>query len=368
MLKVFAKTDKIFLGAIIALLVGGLFVFASAALGVLSSSEVKFYSILENQLVFALILGIVALFIGTAIPFTFYQKNATALFVTGLVITLFVFIPGIQMYHGGAHRWIAVGSFSLQPSEFLKFASVVFIAYWCTLFARHFKNIYFGFAAFLAIIGSIAVVMLLQPDFGTFLIILFAVFSVYFVGGATKKHMLLCVLAAVIGFLLLIMVRPYMMERVKTFFNSSHDVQGSSWQLNQSLIAIGSGGFLGRGYGQSVQKFNYLPEPIGDSIFAVLGEELGFFGVGALFILYGIVIIRGLRIAFYSESQFGRLLAVGIISLLVGQIIFNVGSMIGILPLTGVPLPFVSHGGTALMILLFEIGVVLNISKQSNYV
>jgi cell division protein FtsW len=147
----------------------------------------------------------------------------------------------------------------------------------------------------------------------------------------------------------------------------SHDARGSSWQLNQSLIAIGSGGVFGRGYGQSVQKYNYLPEPIGDSVFAVLGEELGTVGILILFLLYGIVIVRGLRIALGSESQFGRLLAVGIITIFSAQIILNVGSMIGILPLAGVPLPLVSHGGTALMAILFQIGVVLNISRQSHY-
>jgi cell division protein FtsW len=210
--------------------------------------------------------------------------------------------------------------------------------------------------------------MLLQPDFGTFLIMSTASFVVFFVGGAKWKHIGLLIVTGVLGVVLLIVSRPYMMDRIHTFLNSSRDVRGASWQVNQSLIAIGSGGFLGRGYGQSVQKFNYLPEPIGDSIFAVLGEELGLIGVLFLCILYGIVIVRGLRIALYSESQFGRLLATGIIAVFTGQIMLNIGSMVGLLPLTGVPLPLISHGGTALMASLFQIGVILNISRQSHFV
>jgi cell division protein FtsW len=195
-----------------------------------------------------------------------------------------------------------------------------------------------------------------------------ASFVTYFVGGARKKHIYTMIAAGFIGIFLLISFRPYMLERVKTFFDSSHDPRGSSWQLNQSLIALGGGGLAGRGLGQSVQKFNYLPEPIGDSVFAVLGEELGFLGVAVLIILYGIVGIRGYVISKYAGDQFGRLLAIGIVAIILAQATLNISSMLGILPLTGVPLPLVSHGGTALMVALFELGVLLNISKQATLV
>jgi cell division protein FtsW len=366
-MKAFAKTDKVLLFTAMCLVVFGIFVFGSAALGVLSVDEGKFYSILENQLIYALLGGLFALFLGTIINFKLYQKFAYYLFGIGLFITSLVFVPGIQMYHGGAHRWIHVGPLSIQPSELLKFVFVIAVAAWCTKYSHHFKSIKYGLVPYLALSGIVMLIMLLQPDFGTLLIMLAGSFVVYFVGGASFKHIGLIVVAAVLGFILLVSVRPYMMERVLTFFDASHDARGSSWQLNQSLIAIGSGGVFGRGYGQSVQKYNYLPEPIGDSVFAVLGEELGTVGILILFLLYGIVIVRGLRIALGSESQFGRLLAVGIITIFSAQIILNVGSMIGILPLAGVPLPLVSHGGTALMAILFQIGVVLNISRQSHY-
>jgi cell division protein FtsW len=210
--------------------------------------------------------------------------------------------------------------------------------------------------------------LLAQPDFGTYMVIVGASFITYFIGGARKRHIQYFLLCGIVGFLLLILVRPYMLERVKTFFNNTHDVHGSSWQLNQSLIALGGGGLTGRGLGQSVQKFNYLPEPIGDSIFAVLGEELGFIGAVYLIILYAIVSVRGYSVAKHAGDQFGRLLAVGIVSIILIQSTLNIASMLGILPLTGVPLPLVSHGGTALMVALFELGVLLNISKSStNY-
>lgn len=367
-MKVFARTDKILLFTTICLIVFGIFIFGSAALGVLSVNESKFYSIIENQLIFALLGGMVALLLGTSITFKLYEKFAPHLFGFGLFFTSLVFVPGIQMYHGGAHRWIHVGPISLQPSELLKFVFVVMVAMWCTKYAHTFKTIKHGLVPYVGFLGIVTGVMLLQPDFGTFLIMCAGSFVVYFVGGAKFKHIGILLAAGVLGFILLVSVRPYMMERMLTFFDASHDARGSSWQLNQSLIAIGSGGFFGRGYGQSVQKYNYLPEPIGDSIFAVLGEELGTVGIIILFILYGIVIVRGLGIALGSESQFGRLLAVGIVTIFASQILLNVGSMIGLLPLAGVPLPLVSHGGTALMAMLFQIGVLLNISRQSHYV
>jgi cell division protein FtsW len=215
--------------------------------------------------------------------------------------------------------------------------------------------------------GIVTTIMLAQPDFGTYLIIAGASFITYFVGGARKQHIKYLALCGLAGFLLLILVRPYMLERVKTFFNNSHDPRGSSWQLNQSLIALGGGGLTGRGLGQSVQKFNYLPEPIGDSIFAVLGEELGFFGAMYLIILYAIVSVRGYVIAKVAVDQFGRLLATGIVSIILIQATINIASMLGILPLAGVPLPLVSHGGTALLVALFELGVLLNISKSTTH-
>jgi cell division protein FtsW len=364
----FDRADKTLLTTIAILLLCGLVIFGSAALGVLSVNEAKFYAVVKMQLVYALVGGSLALLIGSVLPYDFYRKYAYVLFASALFLTSLVFVPGLQRYHGGAHRWIDIGSFSLQPSEFLKFAFVVAVAMWCTRYRHLFRNLKYGLLPYLLAAGAVSLLLLAQPDFGTYFVIMMASFMTYFVGGARKKHIYAVFAIAFIGGALLLSFRPYMLERVKTFFNSGHDPRGSSWQLNQSLIALGGGGLTGRGLGQSVQKFNYLPEPIGDSIFAVLGEELGFMGSVILFLLYGIVGWRGYVISKYAGDQFGRLLAIGIVTIVLSQAVLNIGSMLGMLPLTGVPLPLVSHGGTALMVALFELGVLLNISKNAQLV
>jgi cell division protein FtsW len=333
------------------------------------SNEIKFYAVIKTQLVYALVGGSFALVLGAFYSVSPLQKIRVPPFlVCPFIITSLVFVPGLSQYHGGAHRWIGVGSFSLQPSEMLKFAFVAFVASWCTRYRHAFKDMKFGLYPYLGAALIVSLLLLAQPDFGTYFVIMVSSFMTYFVGGARKKHIYTLIISGIVGIVLLVSFRPYMLERIKTFFNNSHDPRGSSWQLNQSLIALGSGGLTGRGLGQSVQKFNYLPEPIGDSVFAVLGEELGFFGVVLLIILYGIVGVRGYVISKYAEDQFGRLLAIGVVTIILSQAALNIGSMLGMLPLTGVPLPLVSHGGTALMAALFELGVLLNISKHQTLV
>lgn len=364
----FERVDKPLLVTVLTLLVFGLVIFGSAALGVLAVNEVKFYAVVKTQLIYALIGGSVAIAFGAWMPYRVYEKYAYHFFAFALFLTTLVFVPGLSRYHGGAHRWIDIGPFSLQPSEALKFAFVAVVAYWCTHYRYMFRDMRYGLLPYMGAAFLVSLVLLAQPDFGTYLVIMTASFVTYFVGGARKKHLLSLIAAGVLGVIVLISLRPYMLERVKTFFNSGHDPRGSSWQLNQSLIALGSGGLTGRGLGQSVQKFNYLPEPIGDSIFAVLGEELGFLGAVILIILYGIVGVRGYLISKGAGDQFGRLLAIGVVAIILAQATLNIGSMLGILPLTGVPLPLVSHGGTALMVALFELGVLLNISKNATIV
>lgn len=360
----FQRVDKTLLITTVLLLLSGLIIFGSAALGVLSVNEVKFYSVIKTQLIYALVGGSLALYLGLVIPYEWYKKHAYILFVFALFATTLVFVPFLSRYHGGAHRWIDLGPFSLQPSEMLKFTFVVVVALWCTKYRNMFKNWKYGLLPYMLAVGAVSLLLLAQPDFGTYLIIMTASFITYFVGGARKRHIQILIISGLFGVILLVTLRPYMLERVKTFFNNTHDPRGSSWQLNQSLIALGNGGLLGRGLGQSVQKFNYLPEPIGDSIFAVLGEEVGFLGALYIIILYGIVGMRGYVIVKETEDQFARLLAIGIVSIILAQATLNIGSMLGMLPLTGVPLPLISHGGTALMVTLFELGVLLNISKS----
>ncbi len=361
-----SRIDKTLFITVVIILISGLLFFGSAALGVLASNEAKFYGIIENQLIYAFLGGSLALFLGMSIPYQLYKKYAYVLFAFSLVVTSLVFVPGLSMYHGGAHRWIDLGPITIQPSEFMKFCFVVVVAYWCSTYRHLFKNWKYGLLPYVLAGGLVSLLLLLQPDFGTYTIIMASSFVVYFVGGARKKHIYILLLLAVVGAVLLISARPYMLERVKTFFNNEYDPHGASYQLRQGLIALGSGGLTGRGLGQSVQKFNYLPEPIGDSILAVIGEELGFLGVAYVVILYGIVGRRGYYISVHAGDQFGRLLAIGITVIILTQAMINIMSMIKLFPLTGVPLPLISHGGTALMVVLFQLGVLLNISKSSD--
>lgn len=360
------KVDKPLLITIAILLFFGLIVFSSAALGVLASNETKFYSIIRNQLVFAFLGGALAISLGLLIPYRLYQKYGYHLFFLALIATTLVFVPGLSIYHGGAHRWIDIGPFSVQPSEALKFGFVLAVALWCSTKRNLFGNWKYGLLPFLVASGLVAGIMLAQPDFGTFSIIMMAGFSVFFIGGARMRHIAIMAAIAIVGFTVLLFSRDYMFERVKTFVSGNHDPRGSSWQVNQALVAIGSGGLFGRGLGQSVQKFNFLPEPIGDSIFAVTAEELGLLGALFLVSLYGIVGIRGYIVSLNAETQFARLVGIGIVTIILTQASINIMSMLGMFPLTGVPLPLVSHGGTALMAALFEFGVLLQISKTSN--
>jgi cell division protein FtsW len=213
------------------------------------------------------------------------------------------------------------------------------------------------------LLAVIAFILFNQPDTKSFILITITGLSMLFISGVSMKYIALLGLGSVIVLGTLVYFTPYLQERVKTFIDPSQDSQGSSYQIQQSLIAIGSGGIVGRGYGQSIQKFSYLPEPQGDSIFAVVGEEFGFVGSVIIIILYLIFLLRGLRIANNSPDLFSRLLVSGIVILIVAQSFMNIASIVGVIPLTGVPLVFMSHGGTSLMIYLIAMGIIFQISK-----
>lgn len=357
------KVDKVLLISIAVLVVIGIIIFLSASLGILPNNELKFFSVIKSQLIYVFLFGSLALYLGSKIDYKYYKKFAPTIFILALLFSLTVFIPGLSFYYNGAHRWIHIFSISIQPSEVLKFASVVFIAFLASRYEKYFDNIKVGllpFAVFVLLIGG---VLLLQPDFGTFLIIFLPAFIVYFVGGARWRDIIILFLAGLLAFFVLIEARPYMKERVLTFIEPDREALGAGYQLNQALIAVGSGQTFGRGIGQSIQKFNYLPEQISDSIFAVYAEEVGFIGSILLIIVFLFIILRGVNIAKYVNDDFGKLLAIGIVATFFFQTALNISSTIGIAPLTGVPLPLVSKGGTSFVFLMFELGVLLNISK-----
>ncbi|HEY4715203.1 MAG TPA: putative lipid II flippase FtsW [Candidatus Paceibacterota bacterium] len=360
--------DKFFLSTTIILIIVGFLIFLSASLGILAKNETKFYGVLFNQLLLGLGLGILGLIACSRINYKFWRKYSFWIFLGSVILTLLVFIPGLGFSHGGAKRWIEIGSFSFQPVEFLKFGFIIYFAAWLSAARTKSQSFKWSVLPFLFFLSGIAFILFKQPDTKSFILILITGLSMIFISGVHWKYIIGVILAAVIGFLILVYFKPYLLDRVDTFLNPSRDPQGSSYQLQQSLIAIGSGGILGRGFGQSVQKFSYLPEPQGDSVFAVLGEEFGFAGGISLIALFSVFALRGLRISSNAPDLFARLLSLGIVILLIAQAFMNIASIIGLFPLTGVPLPFVSHGGTALMIDLVAVGIVFNISKfRKNY-
>ncbi len=359
--------DAILLTLIVILVVGGFFIFTSASLGLLARGGASFGSVAFSQFFFGIIGGGAALFATSTIFYRNWRQYAFYIYVATAIFTLAVFIPGLGMTHGGATRWLDLGFTTIQPSEVFKIGFVIYIA---TLLSGTHKQIEtwrYGVLPFIGVLGVTGLIMLSLPDTDTFLIMAAAGTAMFVTAGAKLKHITALALSGILLLAIVAFSRPYIMERITTFLDPNADQLGSSYQINQSLIAIGSGGWFGRGYGQSIQKFEYLPEPIGDSIFAVYAEEFGFLGSFILVSILAIFTFRGFKIATHSPDLFGMLLVVGFMTLIVTQAFLNIAAMAGIAPLSGLPLPFISHGGTALLTTLAMLGIVLNVSKYQNH-
>jgi cell division protein FtsW len=357
--------DKVFFGIVCALVVFGLFIFSSASLGLLARDTGQVNSILLKQITIGILGGAGALFAFSRINYKIWKKYALHIFIATLILTTFVFLPHIGFATGGAHRWIRLGPVMFQPSEILKLGFVLFLAALFSMGTASVRSVRSGLVPFLCALGGVGLILLKQPDTGTFMVFCATGIAMYFIAGMPFKHFAGIVAAGIVVLGILFVARPYLRERILTFIDPSRDAQGSSYQIQQALIAIGSGKISGRGFGQSVQKFNYLPEPIGDSIFAVAAEEFGFVGCITLIGLFLLFALRGFKIALHAPDSFAALLVVGIITHIVSQSIINISAMLGLIPLTGVPLMFISQGGTALLFGLCEIGIVLNISRFS---
>ena len=357
------QVDRVFLLTVIVLTVVGFLIFVSASLGLLARDGASFSSVAFSQVFLGLILGGIALLVMSNINYKHLKRYSLYIFLISLLATFLVFIPGLGFEYNGAKRWIGIASFSVQPAEFLKIGFVIYFAAWLSGIRDKLHSFTYSVIPFLVLLALIAIPLLLQPDTGTVLVILAAGFAMYIAAGARIRDMLVLIGTGLLAFAGLVLVRPYVMERILEFIDPGRDPLGSSYQVQQSLIAIGSGGFFGRGFGQSIQKFSFLPEPIGDSIFAVLAEEFGFIGGFILITLFLFFAFRGLKIASRSPDYFSGLLVIGIVILIVSQSFINIASMLGIFPLTGVPLLFVSHGGSALFAALLSVGIILNVSK-----
>jgi len=359
--KLFSKAksgpvDKwMLLGVLLLSLFGVLMVYdSSVAIAIRDFSDQYYYA--KQQLLW-LGLGLIGLTIGSKIPYKAWFNLALPFLLGTLVLLLAVFIPGIGVHTMGAHRWINLGFTILQPAEVAKFSIILYLSVW---FSHPEKN---RFWSFLLLLGMVVGLILLEPDLGTGVIILLIALSIYFFSNSPITHLLFLLPVAVFGVILLAIVAPYRMQRMTTFFNPEHDPQGSSYQIRQVLLALGSGGWTGVGIGKSREKYEYLPEANTDSIFAIIGEEVGFVGALTVILAYGLIIWRGFHIAMRVPDGFGKLFSLGIIMWIAIQTIVNLGAMVVLVPLTGVPLPFISYGGSSLILLLSVMGILLNVSK-----
>jgi cell division protein FtsW len=359
-----AQGDKVFFALVLILLLAGFAIFSSAALGLLvrENTSVSKEILLQGGL--GVVLGFIALLITRALPLAKLKRYVPHIYIATLLFTVLVFVPHIGFHSGGATRWINLGFTTVQPAEFLKIGFVLALAWYLAPRARQLSDPKKGLIPFLVMIAVPSALLIAQPNTSTMLLIAVTGAVMYFAAGAPLRDFGILFLGLILTLGILIAVRPYVLERVTTFMNPSANSLSSGYQIQQSLIAVGSGGFLGMGLGQGVEKFDFLPEPDGDSVFAVFAEEEGFLGAIVLVGLFLALAARGIVIAGDSVDLFGGLITLGFSLMIILQAFINIGAMIGIIPLTGQPLPFISHGGTALVATLIMCGFILNVGTR----
>jgi cell division protein FtsW len=355
------------LGIVSVMIVFGLIVLLSASSPNAYKQFGDSYYFLKHQIIFGLIPGIAGLIVFSRIPHTVWKKHAWNLLLVSIGLLLLVFIPGFSAGFGTSHSWISVfGLFSVQPSEIAKLTFLFYLAGWLSSRdERGVRDMNTGFIPFLSVLGIIALLMILQPDTGSMTILAAMSLIVYFVAGAPISYVAGLIAAGIAGISLLVKISPYRAARFTTFLHPELDPQGIGYHINQALLALGSGGFFGFGYGHSRQKFQYLPEVAGDSIFAVIGEEMGFLVAVFVIGMFLVLLWRLIEIAKRAPDKFSKFIVIGVAAWIVVQAFENIASMVALMPITGVPLPFISYGGTSLVILMCAIGVVLNISKNT---
>ncbi len=358
--------DKLLLSVIAFLLIIGIITFASASAPRSVRHFGNSYSYFLRQLVLGFGFGGMFFMIGLRAPIVLWKNYAPIFLIGSLLIMLAMFtIPSISLTVGGSTRWIVIGGFSFQPSELLKFTFIAYLAAWIQSRRKNLTHFFLGLVSFLIITGIVGSFVLFESDLGTFGVIACTALGLFIVGGGRARQVGLIFLLGVLLLSVAVYMEPYRINRLLVFLDPTTDPQGIGYQINQARLAIGSGGLWGRGVGLSRQKF-YLPEPDGDAVFAVFAEEYGFIGVVILIGAFFLFTVRGMLAAAHTRDSFAQLLASGITFLVATQAIINTAALSGLLPLTGIPLPFMSLGGTAVAFLLFEMGVLVQISKRKH--
>ncbi|QQZ08031.1 stage V sporulation protein E [Heyndrickxia vini] len=345
------------------LTVGLIMVYSASAIWANFKFDDSFF-FAKRQLLFAGI-GVIAMFFIMNVDYWTWRSWAKVILIVCFLLLVMVLIPGIGMERNGSRSWIGVGAFSIQPSEFIKLAMIAFLAKFLSEQQKYITTIKKGLLPSLSLVFLAFGMIMLQPDLGTGTVMLGTCIVMIFIAGARIFHFVILGSIGVGGFVALILSAPYRMARITSFLDPWQDPQGSGFQIIQSLFAIGPGGLFGLGLGESRQKFFYLPEPQTDFIFAILSEELGFIGGTFVLLLFSLLLWRGIRIALGAPDLYGSFLAVGIISMVAIQVMINIGVVTGLMPVTGITLPFLSYGGSSLTLMLMAIGVLLNISRYA---
>ena len=362
--KGYHEGDKKLIAVIFIILIFGLISLSSSSAVVSYAKFGDAYHYFKNQL-FGLTIGLLAFWFFTKIDYRTWKKYAFGFLIFSIVLLILVFIPGLKASWGTSRSWIDVFGYSVQPAEFVKLSFLLYLAAWLEVRKTKLEDLHKGIGPFVVILGIVAFLMILQPDIGTLSIVIGISLLVYFVGGGKIAHIATIIIFGLFCLALLVQFKPYQMNRFKCLMDPDFSKNEICYQTNQSLIAVGSGGLIGRGLGQSRQKYMYLPEVSGDSIFAIIAEETGFVVCCLLIACYLFLFYRSYLIAKNAPDDFGKILAIGIGGWITVQAMVNIGGMVNVMPMTGVPLPLVSYGGSAILAALSACGVLVNISKQT---
>lgn len=336
---------------------------------VYSASAIYAYERLGNSLFFLkrhllfLFIGTVSMLFVMVIDYEYLKRYSRVLMIISLLLLALVLIPGVGHEAGGARRWLRIWGFSFQPSEATKLCLIIYMADVLSRKGNELKHFFSGFLPPAIILGICLALVLLEPDLGTAILIALITFLMFFVAGAKIDHVVYMLLLAMPFLYFTIFRTPYRRNRILAFLDPWRDPKGTGFQIIQSFLALGSGGLIGVGLGQSKQKLFYLPASHTDFIFSIIGEELGFLGTLSVLVLFFILTLQGMRVAVRCNGRFGRLLSLGIVSMITLEAIIHIGVSTGSIPTKGLPLPFISYGGSSLVFHMLAVGILLNVAR-----
>ena len=354
----------LFLVSLILIIFGIIMIYSSSSIWAIYKFNDSFKYVKHQVLFF--VIGLIIVYFLYKVDYRIFYKYSSYIFITFLILLILVLIPGIGSVRNGSRSWFGIGSFGIQPSEFMKLALIIVVCKYYSKYEKNLNSFKNGIFPILFILFFVFGLIMLQPDFGTGMIIVISVLAVMYVAGVNLKFFIVLGLLGVVGIVGLIIAAPYRMARITSFIDPWSDPLGSGFQIIQSLYAIGPGGLLGMGFLKSRQKQFYLPEPQTDFIFSIISEEFGALGVIIVVSLFSLLLFFGFKIAINSQDKFSKLLSFGLVFQILIQAVMNLFVVIGLIPVTGVTLPFLSYGGSSLLITMIEIGIVLNISKNNH--